>query len=80
MNSTSLRDKITKRLFGDSLLWRLLRESVPEHKGKYAAAIAAMILVAATTALSAWIMGALLHKSSEDRGYPFPDGLIPRLQ
>lgn len=65
MDSISLRDKVTKRLFSDSLLWRLLRESVPEHKGKYAAAIAAMILVAATTALSAWIMGEIVDAMTD---------------
>lgn len=44
----------------DSLLSRLLLESFPQHKARYAAAIVAMILVAATTAASAWIMGAIV--------------------
>jgi ATP-binding cassette, subfamily B, bacterial MsbA len=55
------------RVFGDSLLTRLLRESLPEHKGKYAAAIVAMILVAATTALSAWVMGAMVDSMTADQ-------------
>lgn len=65
MNDTSLRHKIINRVFGDSLLWRLLRESVPEHKGKYAAAISAMVLVATTTALSAWVMGEIVDAMTD---------------
>ncbi len=47
-----------------SLLWRLLAESIPEHRGRYLAAIAAMILVAVTTSLSAWIMGEIVDSMS----------------
>lgn len=47
-----------------SLLWRLLVESVPQHSGRYLAAIAAMVLVALTTALSAWIMGEIIDSMS----------------
>lgn len=52
-----------------SLLWRLLSESIPEHRGRYLAAIAAMVLVALTTALSAWIMGEIVDSmnSPENR-------------
>lgn len=38
------------------LLWRLVRESFPNHARGYGLAIAAMIVMAATTALMAWIM------------------------
>lgn len=65
MTYTSQRTKFTKRIFGDSLLWRLLSENMPEHKGKYAAAIVAMILVAATTALSAWVMGEIVDAMTD---------------
>ncbi len=48
------------RIFRNSenirLLKRLLRENFRRHLPQYAAAIAAMIVVAAATALSAWIM------------------------
>lgn len=54
-----------KGLTADSLLWRLLSESVPQHKGKYAAAIVAMVLVAGTTALSAWIMGEIVDAMNQ---------------
>jgi ATP-binding cassette subfamily B protein len=43
-----------------SLLWRLLRESISEHRNNYLAATVAMIVVAITTALSAWIMEAII--------------------
>lgn len=48
-----------------SLLWRLLAESIPEHRNRYLAAVAAMVLVAATTALSAWIMGAIVDSMTD---------------
>ena len=43
-----------------SLLWRLLSESISEHRNNYLAATAAMIVVAVTTALSAWIMEVII--------------------
>ena len=43
-----------------SLLWRLLSESLSEHRNNYLAATGAMIVVAITTALSAWIMEAII--------------------
>lgn len=43
-----------------NLLWRLLRESVPQQRARYISAIAAMILVAASTAATAWMMGAIV--------------------
>ena len=67
MTHISSRTKLTERIFGDSLLWRLLSESMPEHKGKYAAAILAMILVAATTALSAWVMGEIVDAMTDSQ-------------
>lgn len=48
-----------------SLLWRLLAESIPEHRNRYLAAVAAMVLVAATTALSAWVMGAIVDSMTD---------------
>lgn len=47
-----------------SLLLRLLGENVPEHKKKYMVAIAAMILMAGTTAAMAWIMGRIVDVMS----------------
>ncbi|MCD1626505.1 ABC transporter ATP-binding protein/permease [Seohaeicola saemankumensis] len=48
---------------------RLLLESFQEHRWKYMAASAAMLLVAASTALSAWMMGEIIDTLStpEDR-------------
>ncbi len=65
MSTTNGRFNLFKRATADSLLWRLLVESVPEHKGKYAAAIAAMVLVASTTALSAWVMGEIVDAMTD---------------
>jgi ATP-binding cassette, subfamily B, bacterial MsbA len=65
MNITGKRFNPLNRATENSLLWRLLKESIPEHKGKYAAAIAAMLLVAATTALSAWIMGEIVDAMTD---------------
>lgn len=48
-----------------NLLWRLLAESIPEHRNRYLAAMAAMVLVAATTALTAWIMGAIVDSMTD---------------
>ncbi|WP_230800838.1 ABC transporter ATP-binding protein [Seohaeicola saemankumensis] len=58
-----------ERLPADSLLMRLLLESFQEHRWKYMAASAAMLLVAASTALSAWMMGEIIDTLStpEDR-------------
>jgi ATP-binding cassette, subfamily B, bacterial MsbA len=52
-----------------SLLWRLLSESLFENRGRYFAAISAMVLVAISTALSAWIMGEIVQAMThpEDR-------------
>lgn len=53
---------------GDSLLVRLLVESFPQHKARYAAAIVAMIMVAATTAATAWMMGVIVDSmAAQDR-------------
>lgn len=43
-----------------SLLWRLLSESISEHRNNYLSAIAMMFVVAITTAMSAWIMEAIM--------------------
>lgn len=58
-----------ERLPADSLLMRLLLESFQEHRWKYMAASAAMVLVAVSTALSAWMMGEIIDTLSapEDR-------------
>ncbi len=50
--------------FRDSLLWRLLRESIPQHRGKYTVASIAMVFVAATTGLTAWILGEIVDAMS----------------
>jgi ATP-binding cassette, subfamily B, bacterial MsbA len=52
------RLRLDKREQG--LLFRLLGENVPEHIKKYLVAIAAMILMALTTASMAWIMGQIV--------------------
>jgi ATP-binding cassette, subfamily B, bacterial MsbA len=67
MSEPPLRLGPIRRILGDSLLWRLLRESLPEHKGKYAAAVIAMVCVAATTALSAWVMGEIIDSMTDSQ-------------
>ncbi len=53
----------------NSLLWRLLTENIPEHRGRYLAAVCAMIVVAVATSMTAWIMGTIIDSMihSEDR-------------
>jgi ATP-binding cassette, subfamily B, bacterial MsbA len=65
MSSKPSRLNPFRRLVSDSLLWRLLRESLPEHKGKYTAAVIAMVMVASTTAMSAWIMGEIVDSMTD---------------
>jgi ATP-binding cassette, subfamily B, bacterial MsbA len=48
------------RVPADRLLTRLLLESFQEHRWKYLAASAAMVLFAASTAASAWMMGQIV--------------------
>ncbi len=62
-------ERLLERLPADSLLLRLLLESFQEHRWKYLAASGAMVLVAASTALSAWMMGEIIDTLStpEDR-------------
>lgn len=48
-----------------SLLWRLLKESIPAHRKHYFAAILAMIIVAVTTSMTAWIMGEIIDVMSD---------------
>ncbi|MFU8864583.1 MAG: ABC transporter ATP-binding protein [Rhodobacterales bacterium] len=64
-----LSERWLERLPADSLLLRLLLESFQEHRFKYMLASAAMVLVAASTALSAWMMGEIIDTLStpEDR-------------
>ena len=50
----------------DGLVMRLLRESVKEHRVTYAFAILAMIIVAASTAGTAWIMGAIVDSMADE--------------
>lgn len=47
-----------------NLLWRLIAESFPAHRGHYTAAIFAMVVVAAATALTAWVMGQIIDAMS----------------
>lgn len=62
-------ERLLARMPADRLLMRLLLESFTEHRWKYLAAVAAMIMVAASTALSAWMMGEIIDTLStpEDR-------------
>ncbi|SDN64665.1 ATP-binding cassette, subfamily B [Lutimaribacter pacificus] len=55
----------TKNARDNSLLWRLLRDSIPEHKTKYFVAILAMIVVAGTTASTAWLMGEIVDAMTD---------------
>ena len=65
-----LHDRWLARLPADRLLTRLLLESFQEHRFKYLAASGAMVLVAAATAASAWMMGQIVDALStpENRG------------
>jgi ATP-binding cassette subfamily B protein len=49
----------------NGLLWRLVRESIPQHRALYSAAVLAMILVAGSTALTAWIMGEIVDAMND---------------
>ncbi|MBQ2259800.1 MAG: ABC transporter ATP-binding protein [Loktanella sp.] len=57
-------DRWLARLPADRLLTRLLLESFQEHRWKYLAASGAMVLVAAATAASAWMMGQIVDALS----------------
>lgn len=61
--------KLRPKFLNDSMLWRLLSESVSEHKTKYMLAAVAMVLVAVTTALSAWVMGEIIDTMA-DKAHP----------
>lgn len=52
--------RMLARLSPDQLILRLLLESFDEHRWRYLSAVIAMILVASTTALSAWIIGVIV--------------------
>jgi ATP-binding cassette subfamily B protein len=63
---------IYKSLFGrvnQTLLIRLLRENLPKYWRTYAIATVAMLAIAATTALTAWIMGDVVNTSVIQRDY-----------
>jgi ATP-binding cassette, subfamily B, bacterial MsbA len=62
--------KKTEQISSRSTLGRLLLENFPQHRGRYLAAVFAMVIVAATTAATAWIMGAVVDSMTnpEDRG------------
>jgi ATP-binding cassette, subfamily B, bacterial MsbA len=59
-----------ERISSHSPLGRLLLESFPEHRGRYLAAMLAMVVFAAMTAATAWIMGMIVDSmgNPEDRG------------
>ena len=57
---TEALERLTGGLSSGSLLWRLLKESFPQHRGRYLAAIGAMAVAALTTAATAWIMGEII--------------------
>ena len=52
--------RTTAKISSSSLLGRLFLENFPEHRGRYLAAIGAMVVVAAMTASTAWIMGSIV--------------------
>ncbi len=54
-----------QRLSGESLLMRLLGESLREHRVTYLIATFAMIIVAAATAGTAWIMGEIIDSMND---------------
>lgn len=61
--------KRVQRVTANSTLGRLLLENLPEHRKRYLAATFAMVIVAAMTAATAWIMGAIVDSMTnpEDR-------------
>lgn len=65
MSTKNRHFNLLTRVMANSILWRLLKESVPEHKGKYAAAVLAMVMVASSTAMSAWIMGEIVDSMTD---------------
>lgn len=69
-NKLKWNDRWLARLPADKLLTRLLLESFQEHRWKYIAAACAMVMVAAATAASAWMMGQIVDALStpESRG------------
>lgn len=58
--STKVENKLKKTTKENSLLWRLLRESIPQQKFRYGVAMIAMVITAATAALAAWSMGEIV--------------------
>lgn len=52
--------KLKKNNKDNPLLWRLLRESIPQQKFRYGIAMIAMVITAATAALAAWSMGEIV--------------------
>ena len=57
--------RFVKWMAGEGLLWRLLRESIPGQKHRYAVAVVAMLVVAATAAGAAWSMGAIVDSMTD---------------
>ncbi len=53
-------ERLLARLPADRLILRLLLESFDEHRWRYFSAVIAMVMVASTTALSAWIIGVIV--------------------
>ena len=62
-------ERLLERMPAERLLMRLLLESFAEHRWKYLAAVVAMVMVAASTAMSAWMMGEIIDtlNTPEDR-------------
>ena len=50
-----------------ALIARILRENFPAQKARYAVAIAAMVVIAGTTALSAWLIGDVIDGLVQDK-------------
>ena len=53
------------QLAGDSLLWRLLSESIRRQRILYIISVIAMVIVASSTAGTAWIMGEIIDSMSD---------------
>ena len=61
--------KLGERVSSRSALGRLFLENFPEHRWRYLAAMGAMVVVAAMTASTAWIMGSIVDSMANPEDY-----------
>lgn len=61
--------KLVERVSSRSALGRLFLENFPEHRWRYLAAMGAMVVVAAMTASTAWIMGSIVDSMANPEDY-----------